>query len=184
MHSFSGINHVSNEYTVQVLDILWQHRIDKNERSSEYKIHHRARKQCTSKLLEIRSSILRANLSALIHNWPDKNGCHLQDEMKEQHFLSAYEERQVFRHYEYVLKDFCAQFQPPMPKYVLVSVGNCFVLNGASIRKVSQCDSLLIKLLHRFQFELCCCFQGTAVMYLKRFYLHNSVMDYHPKDIL
>ena len=26
--------------------------------------------------------------------------------------------------------------------------------------------------------------QGTAVMYYKRFYLNNSPMDYHPKEIL
>jgi len=25
---------------------------------------------------------------------------------------------------------------------------------------------------------------GTALHYFKRFYLHNSVMDYHPKEIL
>lgn len=26
--------------------------------------------------------------------------------------------------------------------------------------------------------------QATAVMYMKRFFLYNTVMDYHPKDIL
>ena len=26
--------------------------------------------------------------------------------------------------------------------------------------------------------------QGTAIMYYKRFYLNNSPMDYHPKEIL
>jgi len=28
------------------------------------------------------------------------------------------------------------------------------------------------------------CVLGTAVHYMKRFYLNNSVMDYHPKEIL
>jgi len=27
-------------------------------------------------------------------------------------------------------------------------------------------------------------FQGSSVTFYKRFYLHNSVMDYHPKDIM
>ena len=30
--------------------------------------------------------------------------------------------------------------------------------------------------------NVCC--QGTSVTFYKRFYLHNSVMDYHPKDIM
>jgi len=30
--------------------------------------------------------------------------------------------------------------------------------------------------------NVCC--QGTSVAFYKRFYLHNSVMDYHPKDIM
>ncbi len=28
------------------------------------------------------------------------------------------------------------------------------------------------------------CVQGTAVQYYKRFYINNSVVDYHPKEIL
>lgn len=59
-------------------------------------------------------------------------------------FLTAQEERLIVRHYEYVLKDFCENFQPFMPKFLM----------------------------------------ATAMMYFKRFYLHNSVMDYHPKYIV
>ncbi|KAK3095486.1 hypothetical protein FSP39_015256 [Pinctada imbricata] len=50
----------------------------------------------------------------------------------------------ICRHFEYVLKEFCNSFQPPMPRYVL----------------------------------------GTALCYFKRFYINNSAMDYHPKDIM
>lgn len=58
-------------------------------------------------------------------------------------FLTADEETKIRRHYEYVIKDFCSKFQPPMPKYVV----------------------------------------GTCLTFFKRIYLHNSVMDYHPRDI-
>ena len=44
-----------------------------------------------------------------------------QASYKVSYFLTAVEERMVLRHYEYVLKDFCNRFQPPMPKYVSVS---------------------------------------------------------------
>lgn len=68
---------------------------------------------------------------------------HLGD-TKANSFLTVEEETKIRRHYEYVLKDFCLKFQPPMPRYVL----------------------------------------GTSMAYVKRFYLRNSVMDYHPKDII
>ncbi|XP_029645893.1 cyclin-H isoform X2 [Octopus sinensis] len=58
--------------------------------------------------------------------------------------LFTYEEEYILaRHYEFIMKEFCNRFQPPMPKYVL----------------------------------------GTAMTYFKRFYLYNSVMDFHPRDI-
>ncbi|ELU05927.1 hypothetical protein CAPTEDRAFT_171887 [Capitella teleta] len=59
------------------------------------------------------------------------------------YYLTAEDETKVRRHYEYVIKDFCTRFQPPMPRSVL----------------------------------------GTALVFFKRIYLHNSIMDYHPRDI-
>lgn len=29
-----------------------------------------------------------------------------------------------------------------------------------------------------------CSMQGTAVMYFRRFYLNNSIMEYHPRVIM
>ena len=60
------------------------------------------------------------------------------------HFLRPDEEKALLIHYQYVLRDFCGNFKPPMPRSVV----------------------------------------GTAFQYYKRFYLYNSVMDYHPKFIL
>ncbi|KAK2149284.1 hypothetical protein LSH36_457g02068 [Paralvinella palmiformis] len=68
---------------------------------------------------------------------------HMGDK-KPDSFLTVEEETKIRRHYEYVLKEFCTKFQPPMPRYVL----------------------------------------GTAMAYVKRFYLRNSVMDFHPKDVI
>jgi len=59
-------------------------------------------------------------------------------------FLSKEEEQDVQEYFQIKLVEFCAKFQPPMPKSVM----------------------------------------GTSVHYFKRFYLYNSVMDYHPKEIL
>ena len=44
----------------------------------------------------------------------------LQEEQRRAYFLTASEERHLCRHFEFVLKEFCSRFQPPMPKYVLV----------------------------------------------------------------
>lgn len=43
----------------------------------------------------------------------------LQDKFN---FLTVEEERMLFRHFEYVLKEFCAKFQPAMPITVVVSI--------------------------------------------------------------
>lgn len=67
----------------------------------------------------------------------------MSDSEVEEFFFLFAEEHYLFRHYEFILKEFCNRFRPPMPKYVL----------------------------------------GTAMTYFKRFYLYNSVMDYHPRDI-
>ncbi|XP_064472202.1 cyclin-H-like [Ornithodoros turicata] len=61
-----------------------------------------------------------------------------------EHFLTADEERMIYKHYEFTLRDFCKKFQPPVPRSVI----------------------------------------GTSFHYFKRFYLNNSVMDYHPKHML
>lgn len=55
------------------------------------------------------------------------------------------EERIICTHYEYLLKQFCGNFQPPITIPAVI---------------------------------------GTSITYFKRFYLKNSIMDYHPKDIL
>ncbi|GAB1605740.1 cyclin-H-like isoform X1 [Argonauta hians] len=67
----------------------------------------------------------------------------IADEDIEAILFTHEEEHTLSRHYEFIMKEFCNRFQPPMPKYVL----------------------------------------GTAMTYFKRFYLFNSVMDYHPRDI-
>ncbi|KAG1649709.1 Cyclin-H [Nymphon striatum] len=69
---------------------------------------------------------------------------HGSDPVKSKSFLALTEERLLCRHYEYILRDFCKKFQPPMPSYVA----------------------------------------ATSFQYFKRFYLHNSVMDYHPKQLV
>lgn len=59
-------------------------------------------------------------------------------------FLTVDEERILCRHFENVMKEFCANFQPPMPRSTV----------------------------------------STSFAYFKRFFLHNSVMNYHPKHIM
>jgi cyclin H len=59
-------------------------------------------------------------------------------------YLTYEEEKVLLIHYEYLLKQFCGRFQPPLTMANVV---------------------------------------GTSITYFKRFYLKNSVMDYHPKDI-
>lgn len=65
-------------------------------------------------------------------------------ESRYDYFLSPEEERIIYKHYEFALRDFCKKFQPPVPRSVT----------------------------------------GTSFHYFKRFYLNNSVMDYHPKHML
>lgn len=59
-------------------------------------------------------------------------------------YLTYEEEKILLIHYEYLLKQFCGRFQPPITMANVV---------------------------------------GTSIAYFKRFYLRNSVMDMHPKDI-
>ena len=65
------------------------------------------------------------------------------EELIEEQYLTPLEEHKLYFHYSKILEEFCHDFQPPMPNYVL----------------------------------------GTAMSYFKRFYLHNSVMDYHPRYV-
>lgn len=59
-------------------------------------------------------------------------------------YLSYEEEKVILTNYEYMLKQFCGHFQPPITITSVV---------------------------------------GTSIHYFKRFFLRNSVMDLHPKDI-
>ncbi|XP_074661269.1 cyclin-H-like [Tubulanus polymorphus] len=64
--------------------------------------------------------------------------------LPEESFLTVAEERSLLRHYEYILKEFCARFQPPVPR----------------------------------------CVVNTAMIYMKRVFLHHSIMDYHPREMM
>lgn len=72
-----------------------------------------------------------------------KDKCRSPESLQDR-FLTPEEERVIYKHYEFTLKDFCKKFQPPVPRSVI----------------------------------------GTSFHYFKRFYLNNSVMDYHPKHML
>lgn len=74
----------------------------------------------------------------------DRHGEEVMSEEELEQFLTQEEEWALVYHFSIKMAEFCAKFQPPMPRYV----------------------------------------RGTSCHYFKRFYLHNSVMDYHPKDIL
>lgn len=52
----------------------------------------------------------------------------IQDQEAEEFFFSPAEEHNLCRHYEYIMKEFCNCFQPPMPKYVLVSWESFLIL--------------------------------------------------------
>ncbi|XP_041356369.1 cyclin-H-like isoform X3 [Gigantopelta aegis] len=69
---------------------------------------------------------------------------HSMEEEQRHHFLTSSEELSLCRYFEFIIKEFCAKFQPPMPKCVL----------------------------------------GTSLIFFKRFYLNNSMMDYHPRDMM
>ncbi|XP_003747552.1 cyclin-H [Galendromus occidentalis] len=59
-------------------------------------------------------------------------------------FLLPLEEKMLYRHYEFLLREFCKKFTPAVPKAVI----------------------------------------GTSLAYFKRYYLRNSVMDLHPKQMI
>lgn len=103
------------------------------------------------------------NLSAQARSWMFKNSTELtkrreaanrkfmmerakglSEDAASKQFLTAPEERMLYKSYESILLKFCQKFQPPMPKNVI----------------------------------------GCSFHYFKRFYLDNSVMDFHPKDIV
>jgi cyclin H len=62
---------------------------------------------------------------------------------------------------------------------------NEFFLNMAEECTVRQYyEDALLKFCREFRPSMPAYVMGTAVAYYKRFFLHNSVMDYHPKDIM
>jgi cyclin H len=81
-----------------------------------------------------------ANLNYIKNS--SKNNC---GNISDEKCLTYEEERIICTHYEYLLKQFCGRFQPPITIPSVI---------------------------------------GTSIAYFKRIYLRNSVMDYHPKDIL
>lgn len=92
-----------------------------------------------------------------------------QPGLNESLFLERHEEDVLFRYYERRMLDFCNAFKPAMPKSVVVCV---FYLYNI-----------------RIYYDICAdiCFwpiQGTAIMYFRRFYLNNSIMEYHPRIIM
>ncbi|CAF0715310.1 unnamed protein product [Brachionus calyciflorus] len=72
------------------------------------------------------------------------NADYIKKQNVDRNFLTYEEERIILLHYEYLLKQFCSHFQPPLTMLSVV---------------------------------------GTSIAYFKRFYLRNSCMEYHPKDI-
>jgi len=90
--------------------------------------------------------------------------------------LDGREEKVLFRHYEKRLLDFCAMFKPVMPKSVVVILISFIYI-------ISSSSSVLFFFL-RFLTKLFNVFQGTACMYFRRFYLNNSLMEYHPRTIM
>lgn len=66
--------------------------------------------------------------------------------------------------------DFCNAFKPAMPKSVVVC--------AFSVRLQYMCH---IDVMNVNVSEPC---QGTATMYFRRFYLNNSIMEYHPRIIM
>nr|SVE76449.1 EOG090X080D [Daphnia longispina] len=88
---------------------------------------------------DVSNSRLSANIKYI-----SRRGRNMTAVERETHFLNVTEEKTLILSYEYQLRDFCRNFLPPMPRYVV----------------------------------------GTALHYLKRFYVNNSVMDYPPKEIL
>lgn len=49
---------------------------------------------------------------------------------------------------------------------------------------LKQYEIYLNDFCRRFEPMMPKCVVGTAIHYFKRFFLHNSPMDYHPKEIL
>lgn len=70
-------------------------------------------------------------------------------------FLSPEEERTIYKHYEFTLRDFCKKFQPPVPRSVIVSSGTtlytsalqCENWNGLRIFHARTLLRLLINIL-------------------------------------
>ena len=91
-----------------------------------------------------KSKWLFKDVNELIDHRKKANESFVKQQTNNLNYLSYEEEKIILIHYEYLLKQFCGNFQPPitMPSVV-----------------------------------------GTSITYFKRFYLRNSVMAWHPKDI-
>jgi cyclin H len=91
-----------------------------------------------------KSKWLFKDVNELIEQRKKSNENFIRRQTADRNYLTYEEEKIILIHYEYLLKQFCGHFQPPitMPSVV-----------------------------------------GTSITYFKRFYLRNSVMDWHPKDI-
>lgn len=90
--------------------------------------------------------------------------------------MTPIEEAMVCQHYLKKLFEFCGSFKPPVPRNALVCEWN-----------VEQENLVLAFVVFPFVKNVCavvCFLQGTAAAYFKRFYLHTSIMEHHPKDIL
>lgn len=66
----------------------------------------------------------------------------MKEEQRQAYFLTASEERHLCRHFEFVLKEFCSRFQPPMPKYVLV-IHDCIFNLDKPFHGINSCTALL-----------------------------------------
>ena len=91
-----------------------------------------------------KSKWLFKDVGQLIELRKKANSEFIKKQNTDRQFLTYEEEKVLLIHYEYLLKQFCGNFQPPITIPSVI---------------------------------------GTSISYFKRFYLRNSVMDMHPKDI-
>lgn len=116
----------------------------------------------------------------------------------------------LYRHYEFLLREFCKKFQPPVPKWVSNTFGFFCVVRPTGKQHTNRDRYLTQKLLpaasvhlsvysfniiaipsfiHHYTHSPSPSFVhraviGTSLAYFKRYYLRNSVMDLHPKQMI
>lgn len=91
-----------------------------------------------------KSNWLYKDASQLVEMRKKANSDYISKQNTDRNFLTYEEEKIILLHYEYLLKQFCSHFQPPITMMSVI---------------------------------------GTSISYFKRFYLRNSCMEFHPKDI-